>query len=59
MVRDEDRLAYTFTCIWLDGRTVIVNNNAAVKDGLIVSVLMVAAAEYRELAAPAEHFGSS
>ena len=45
MVRDEDRLAYTFTCIWPDGRTVIVNNNAAVKDELIVSVLMVAAGE--------------
>ena len=38
MVRDEDRLAYTFTCISPDGRTVIVNNNAAVKEGMIVSV---------------------
>ncbi len=45
MVRDEGRLAYTLTCIWPDGRTVIANNNAEVKDVVIVSELMVAAGE--------------
>ena len=45
MVRDDRRLAYTLTCIWPDGRTVIANNNADIKDGLIVSELMVAAGE--------------
>jgi hypothetical protein len=45
LVRDEGRLAYTLTCIWPDGRTVIANNNAEVKEGVIVSELMVAAGE--------------
>jgi hypothetical protein len=45
MVRGDDRLAYTLTCIRPDGRTVIANNNAEVKAGLIVSELMVAAGE--------------
>jgi hypothetical protein len=44
-MRDENRLAYTLTCIWPDGRSVIANNNADVKDGVIVSELMVAAGE--------------
>jgi hypothetical protein len=45
MVRDKNRLAYTLTCIWPDGRTVVANNNADVKDGVIVRELMVAAGE--------------
>jgi hypothetical protein len=45
MVRDGNRLAYTITCISPDGRTVIANNNAETRDGVIVSELMVLAGE--------------
>src|SRR5262245_38009544 len=44
-VRDENRLAYTITCISPDGRTVIANNNAETRNGVIVSELMVLAGE--------------
>jgi hypothetical protein len=45
MVGDGNRLAYTATCVLPNGRTVIANNNAEVKDGLIVSELVVEAGE--------------
>jgi hypothetical protein len=45
MVGDDKRLAYTATCIMPSGRTVIANNIAEIKDGLIVRELVIEAGE--------------
>jgi hypothetical protein len=45
MVGDADRLAYTVTCILPNGRTVIANDIADIRDGLIVKELVVEAGE--------------
>jgi ketosteroid isomerase-like protein len=45
MVGDSTRIAYTVTCVQPNGRTVISNNNAEVRDGLIVGELVVEAGE--------------